>query len=77
MDIAVRNERLMFSRTDITRMIVPLFIEQVLTSSVTVIGSIMVASAGEAAVSGVSLVNQVFMVLRAGSFFFRPRCRIF
>lgn len=54
---------LMFDRSKLVRLVVPLLIEHLLTTSVTFISSIMVASAGEAAVSGISLVNQVFAIL--------------
>lgn len=48
---------MLFTRKDLTRIIVPLMIEQLLAISIGIIDSMMVSSAGEAAVSGVSLVD--------------------
>ena len=47
----------MFSNQDLKKMIVPLFLEQLLVLLVGIIDTFMISSAGEAAVSGVSLVN--------------------
>ena len=47
-----------FSGKDLAKLIFPLVIELMLTLLVGMIDSVMVSSAGEAAVSGVSLVNQ-------------------
>lgn len=47
----------MFSGKDLRKMIVPLFFEQLLVLLVGIIDTFMISSAGEAAVSGVSLVN--------------------
>lgn len=49
-----------FSGKDLTKLIFPLVIELMLTLLVGMIDSVMVSSAGEAAVSGVSLVDTVF-----------------
>lgn len=49
----------MFSNRDLTRLIVPLFVEQLLLMLVGMADTIMVSSAGEAAISGVSIVNDV------------------
>lgn len=46
-----------FSGKDLTKLIFPLVIELMLTLLVGMIDSVMVSSAGEAAVSGVSLVD--------------------
>ncbi len=59
----VKTGTLMFDRAALIRLIIPLLIENLLTTTVTFISSIMVAGAGEAAVSGISLVNQVFAIL--------------
>lgn len=48
---------LMFSNQDLKKMIIPLFLEQLLVLLVGIIDTFMISSAGEAAVSGVSLVN--------------------
>lgn len=47
-----------FSGKDLGRMIVPLFLEQLLVMLVGIADTLVVSFAGEAAVSGVSLVNQ-------------------
>lgn len=51
-----------FSNRDLKRLIIPLIIEQFLQISVGLMDSVMVASLGEAAVSGVSLVDSVFIL---------------
>lgn len=51
-----------FSNKDLKKLIIPLIIEQFLQISVGLIDSVMVASIGEAAVSGVSLVDSVFIL---------------
>ena len=48
----------MFSNHDLKRMILPLFFEQLLVMLVGLADTLVVSYAGEAAVSGVSLVNQ-------------------
>ena len=48
---------MLFSGKALLTLIVPLFVQQVLNVAVGTADSIMVASAGEAAVSGVSLIN--------------------
>lgn len=52
-----------FSRKDLWMLIVPLVIEQALAYSVGMIDTVMVANVGEAAVSGVSLVETVNILL--------------
>lgn len=47
----------MFAKKDLQRLIIPLIIEQILAVTVGLVGMVMVAGAGEAAVSGVSLVD--------------------
>ncbi len=54
-----KPEQLLFSQRDIVRLMIPLIIEQALTCFVGLADSMMVAQAGEAAVSGVSLVDSV------------------
>jgi len=48
-----------FSSKDLWKMIIPLFIEKILAVTVGLVDSLMVASLGETAVSGVSLINEV------------------
>jgi len=48
-----------FSRQQIIALLVPLIIEQILTQTIGLIGSIMVSSAGVAAFSGVALVDSI------------------
>lgn len=54
------NNRL-FSRKDLVRLIIPLIVDQFLQVAVGLSDSIMVARVGEAAVSGVSLVDTVML----------------
>ncbi len=54
---------LLFTRRDLFKIIIPLLIEQTLAVTVGMLDSMMVASAGEAAVSGVSLVDTVNILL--------------
>ena len=54
---AFPSGELIFDRKSIIKIIVPMFIQQVLSITVGMADSIMVSHAGEAAVSGVSLVN--------------------
>ena len=53
----------MFSRKDLIRLIIPLMIDQFLQAFVGLADSIMVARVGEAAVSGVSLVDTVMLLI--------------
>ena len=50
---------MLFSKQDLSRIIVPLLLQQTLAITVGMLDSVMVSSAGEAAVSGVSLVDTV------------------
>lgn len=52
------NKQMPFSGRDLREMIVPLFLEQLLVMLVGIADTLVVSYAGEAAVSGVSLVNQ-------------------
>lgn len=49
----------LFSRRDLKRLIVPLIVEQILAVLVGMVDTMMVSSAGEAATSGVSLVDMI------------------
>ena len=53
----------LFDNQALVSLIVPLIIEQLLTVLVGMADSIMVANVGEAAVSGVSLVDQIMVLL--------------
>ena len=56
------DERL-FSNTDLRRLIVPLVLEQALNLLVGMVDTMMISSAGEAAVSGVSLVDMINVLI--------------
>ena len=49
----------MFSNRQLKRLIFPLFVEQLLGMLVGMLDTVMVSNAGEAAISGVSIVNDV------------------
>lgn len=53
----------MFSRKDLSKLILPLIVEQLLAVTVGMADTVMVASCGEAAVSGVSLVDSINLLL--------------
>lgn len=53
----------MFTKQDLKRLILPLIIEQILLVAVGMADTIMISSVGEAAVSGVSLVDTVNVLL--------------
>lgn len=57
----------MFSKKELRALLIPLVIEQVLTGLMGVADTLMVSNVGEAAVSGVSLVDSINMLL---AFFF-------
>ncbi len=64
---------MLFSRRDLVKILLPLILEQVLAVTVGMVDSMMVSSVGEAAVSGISLVDSlnlfmsnVFAALAAG-----------
>ena len=54
----MEEKQMPFSGKDLQKMIVPLFLEQLLVMLVGIADTLVVSYAGEAAVSGVSLVNQ-------------------
>lgn len=53
----------LFSRKDLKKLIIPLIIEQTLAISIGLFDTLMVSSCGEAAVSGVSLVDSISVLL--------------
>ncbi len=53
----------MFTRKDLIKLIIPLIIEQILAVTVGIADGMMVARVGEAAVSGVSLVDSINVLL--------------
>ena len=50
---------LLFSKRDLRRLMIPLIIEQVLTSLMGIVDTMMVSNIGSASMSGVSLVDSV------------------
>ena len=54
---------MLFSRKDLTRILLPLLAEQILAVTVGMFDSMMVSSVGEAAVSGVSLVDSINILM--------------
>jgi len=56
---SIAKEKQVFSNQDLRKLICPILVEQVLMLLVGIIDTFMVTYAGEAAVSGVSLVNQI------------------
>ncbi len=57
------NVGMLFSKKDMRKLIIPLVIEQTLAVMVGMADTIMIASRGEAAVSGVSLVDSIAILL--------------
>lgn len=53
----------MFSKSDLKRLIIPLVIEQILAVTIGMADTVMVSSCGEAAVSGISLVDTINILL--------------
>ena len=62
-DTKVQSEKMLYSNGDLKKLIIPLIIEQTLAIAVGMADTIMVSAAGEAAVSGVSLVDTVNILL--------------
>lgn len=54
---------MMFTNKQLRQLIIPLIIEQLLSVTVGMADSVMIASVGEAAVSGVSLVDTVMVLM--------------
>ena len=53
----------LFSNSDLRKLIIPLVFEQTLAITVGMADTMMIASVGEAAVSGVSLVDMINMLI--------------
>ncbi|MBR6776260.1 MAG: MATE family efflux transporter, partial [Clostridia bacterium] len=53
----------LFSRKDISKILFPLLVEQILAVALGMFDSMMVSSVGEAAVSGVSLVDSINILI--------------
>ena len=56
---------LLFSNEDLKRLVIPLVIDQVLVRTVGMADTMMISSVGEAAISGVSLVDMINMLINA------------
>jgi len=54
---------MIFSSKDLRRLVIPLVVEQTLAVTIGMVDSVMVASCGEASVSGISLVDQINILL--------------
>ena len=50
---------MLFSKKDLQKLIIPLMFEQLLAVSVGMVDTLMVSQAGEAAISGVALVDNI------------------
>ncbi len=59
----MEKSKRLFTKKDLLALIVPLIIESALSLVVGMIDSVMVSSAGEAAVSGVSLIDTVMVLI--------------
>lgn len=57
------GEKMLFSNKDLRKLIIPLVLEQALTITVGMADTMMVSSVGEAAISGVSLVDMINMLI--------------
>ena len=64
METSITKQQL-FSKEDLKKLIIPLLFEQALAITVGMADTVMVSSVGEAAISGVSLVDQLCNVLLA------------
>lgn len=63
MQADLRAPRQLFTNQSLVRLIIPLLIEQVLAMAIGIADTVMVSSLGEAAVSGVSLVDSINILL--------------
>ncbi len=53
------NEKHLFSNTDIRKLLLPIIVEQLLASLMGMVDTIMVSNVGSAAISAVSLVDSI------------------
>ena len=63
MDSAQRAQRPIFTDRELVRLMIPLVIEQLLLMTVGMADTMMVTTAGEAVVSGVSLVDNINILI--------------
>ena len=63
METTVRAQKPMFSNQDLVRLMIPLVIEQLLLMTVGMADTMMVTTAGESVVSGVSLVDNINILI--------------
>ena len=60
------NEKHLFSNTDIRKLLLPIMVEQLLASLMGMVDTIMVSNVGSAAISAVSLVDSInILVIQA------------
>lgn len=59
----MNNKKTLFSNKELIHIILPLILQQILAVTIGMVDTLMVSSAGEAAVSGVSLVNSLDTLL--------------
>ena len=62
-ELKIVRKNSLFTKADLRKLIIPLIIEQTLTLTIGMFDTIMVASAGESAVSGVSLVDTINILI--------------
>jgi Na+-driven multidrug efflux pump len=58
-----KQTTMLFSRRDLIRILIPLALQGILSVAIGMVDSMMVSSAGEAAISGVSLVDTFNLLL--------------
>ena len=63
METTVRAQKPMFSNQDLVRLMIPLVVEQLLLMTVGMADTMMVTNAGESVVSGVSLVDNINILI--------------
>ena len=59
----MEESKILFSKQDLKKLIIPLVLEQILAMAIGMADTVMVSSVGEAAVSGVSLVDSINILL--------------